>query len=640
MSVRLLVIDDDLGICRFIARALQLRGYDVDICDNADEGVDRLLQGSYQLALIDIQMPNWSGVEACRSLRSHAATRALPVILMTAFYEDDEDLQAAREKSGATAFLLKPFTLEKLFSSIETLIGSPTTKPLEDTPVIDGDLALTAMPQLLHNLYTLKATGLLHLEQGEVRKVVYCRNGYPIFARSNLLRECLGRMLVREGHLSEADCEESLRRMKETGRLQGTVLMEMGILSPHELHEALRIQVTEKLLEVFAWTGGTFRFLPAGQFKKGVTAIDLSPATLIHEGVKRYWEPLKVAAFLESYADHYLTATANPHYRFQNMELSDRDAEVLAECRGELRISDLLKKHPLARLEVEQLLAALLMARIIEPVEQPLPHSSDELSEEPQPIQATGLREIILADHRRMLAQDYFSLLGISRETGADGLRSAYYALAAKHHPDRYVHAHLSADLQTRVDEIFQHLRQAYETLSEAARRRQYLETLEGRPTTSVSAPKPTPQADVVAGAEAFRKGQGLLGRGDYAKALPYLEQALAVSPDEPEYLSACAWARYWERPEDPQRIAQARDMLLRSAGLEPGLDVTHLYLGYLLRHEGREQDAVRRFEMAVMCNPECSAALKELQIIEERRAKLPRQEGLLRRWFGGGKDR
>lgn len=640
MSARLLVIDDDLGICRFIARALQLRGYDVDICDNADEGVDRLLQGTYRLALIDIQMPGWSGVEACWSLRSHAATRALPVILMTAFYQDDQALQAAQEKSGATAFLLKPFTLEKLFSCIETLIGLPAPKPLADTPVIDGDLALTAMPQLLHNLYTLKATGLLHLEHGEVRKVVYFRNGYPIFARSNLLRECLGRMLVREGLITEEDCEESLRRLKESGRLQGTVLMEMGVLSPHQLHESLRCQVTEKLLEVFAWTGGTFRFLPAGHFKKGVTAIDLSPATLIHEGVKRYWEPLKVAAFLDAYADHYLTATANPHYRFQNMELSDRDAQVLAECRGELRISDVLEKHPLARLDVERLLAALLMARIIEPVELPLQQPSDELSEEPQPVWAAGLRETILADHRRMLAQDYFSLLGISREAGADGLRRAYYAIAAKHHPDRYVHAHLSADLQARVDEIFQHVRQAYETLSDPTRRRQYLETLDGRPSAPASAPVQAPQADVVAGAEAFRKGQGLLGRGAYAKALPYLEQALAVSPDEPEYLSTCAWALYWERPEDPQRITRARDMLLRSAELEPGLDVTHLYLGYLLRHEGREQDAERRFEMAVMCNPDCSAALKELQIIQERRAKPPRQEGLLRRWFGGGKDR
>ncbi len=68
------------------------------------------------------------------------------------------------------------------------------------------------MPRILHNLYSLRATGLLHLEHNDFKKVVYVRNGYPIFVRSNLVREFLGQMLVRTGHLNEAELETTPSR--------------------------------------------------------------------------------------------------------------------------------------------------------------------------------------------------------------------------------------------------------------------------------------------------------------------------------------------------------------------------------------------------------------------------------------------
>ena len=638
MSKPLLVIDDDPGICRFLTRALQLRGYRAESCANADEGVDRLLRGDYQLTLIDIQMPGWSGVAACRSLRAHAATRSLPVILMTAFYQDDQDLRRALEQAGASAVLLKPFTLEDLLSRIEALIGPPLDPPASAATAIDGDLAETSLPQLLHNLYSLKATGLLYLENREVHKVVYCRNGYPIFARSNLVRECLGKMLIREKLLTEEECRQSLAGMKESGRLQGTVLMEMGLLSPYLLHEALQRQVTEKLLEVFSWPDGTYRFLPARRFKQGITAIELSPAALILQGVQRHWSTLKASEFLSAYLENYPVVTANPHYRFQSLDLSDAEARLLAQCRGDLSVAALLDQHPLVRSDLEKLLAALILARVIEPLEQPRQavKAEEPARAAPRPS-GTGTRSEILRDCRRMLAQDYFSLLGVTAETDSEGLRRAYFALAKRYHPDRFRHEHLTPDLQARVDEVFQRLRLAYETLSDPSRRRAYLDRPQGEaPSEGVE----TRESQNLMQAEvAFRKGQALLREGHTARALKLLQSAVAIRPDDPEYLSACAWALHRLRPEDRVQATAARDMLLRAAELNPAADVTQLRLGYLLRLEGRESEAERRFEIAVMCNPDCVPALRELRLIEMRRANERPNRGLLRRLWRRKKD-
>src|SRR5690606_24439892 len=98
-----------------------------------------------------------------------------------------------------------------------------------------GNLKHKRFPEVLSQLYRWRATGALLLKHERVKKIVYLKDGYPIFVKSNLLSECLGRVLVRERMITEAECEESLEAMKKRKRQQGTMLIEMGIISPHNL---------------------------------------------------------------------------------------------------------------------------------------------------------------------------------------------------------------------------------------------------------------------------------------------------------------------------------------------------------------------------------------------------------------------
>jgi len=321
---QILVVDDDANIRRFLSESLRLRGYEVHSYEEAEAALTDLDKLDVDLALLDILLPGTNGLQLCRKLRSLPKTRELPIIMMTAFYKQADHIRDAREQYGATDYLLKPFPLKDLHEKIESLIGRSESAAGSERLSIEGNLSETDFPRILHNLYSLRATGLLHIEHRDFKKVVYIRNGYPIFVRSNLVREFLGQRLVRTGHLTEEQLQESLKVAKEKGQRHGMALIEMGLLTPHQLQEVLRSQVLEKLLDIFSWPDGAYRFVQAREFKQNVTSIDLSPANLILQGLREYGQREQIQEILKPHLDGYLEEAENPLYRYQEIELTGR----------------------------------------------------------------------------------------------------------------------------------------------------------------------------------------------------------------------------------------------------------------------------------------------------------------------------
>lgn len=615
MNKKIAIIDDDQNICRFLSESLKLKGYRVATFDSGERGLEALQDGGYHLALLDILLPDGSGLDLCRTLREDPRTARLPVVLMTAFYRDAEHIQQARDEYGATDFLSKPFNLNTLHGKVAELIGAAAGQEAQEAFQIEGDLAVTPFPNLLHNLYTLRQTGLLHLERGAVKKVIYLKDGYPIFVRSNLVRECLGKLLVRDGLISEAQCEESLQRSKTSGRLQGTELIEMQLLTPERLHDFLARQVTEKLLETFAWPDGRYRFLQAREFRKGLTAIELSPAALILQGLRRHCSERWVTELLAPHRQRYLVQSPNPHYRFQDMRLTRREAEVLGRCRGELPLEDLVAQYPLSRQDVESLLAALLIAEIIESRETPATTDYQGEANDPGPIAREQVRKTILEDYSRMMGQNYFALFGIKKGAGNEEIKQSYFALAKQYHPDRFLQENLSADLKAKVNELFQRVGEAYRVLSDPRSRREYGDSLAGRKTSGER-----DVTDILQAETDYQKGLSLLRASNFSDALEAFSRAIQVNPREPEYLTHYAWCRFKSNPASPEARQEAMKTLQQSLDLNARIDKTHLYLGYLLKQEDREREAEKRFEIALKCNPHCTEALRELRLMNMRR--------------------
>jgi DNA-binding NtrC family response regulator len=116
---RILVIDDEIEIRESLEALLDLEGYEVDLAQNATEGERRLESRAYDLVLLDLMMPDKSGMEVLRDVRER--DRHTPIFMITAYGTVEAAVQAV--KLGANDYLPKPWDNEKLLIEIDRIIA-------------------------------------------------------------------------------------------------------------------------------------------------------------------------------------------------------------------------------------------------------------------------------------------------------------------------------------------------------------------------------------------------------------------------------------------------------------------------------------------------------------------------------------
>jgi DNA-binding response OmpR family regulator/curved DNA-binding protein CbpA len=611
----ILIVDDDANIRRFLSESLRLRGYQVHSFEEAEAALRELDNLKVDLVLLDVLPPGTNGLQLCGKLRALSKTGDLPIVVMTAFYKQADSIRDAREQYGATDYLLKPFPLKTLQEKVEALIGAPTAAVSSERLSIEGNLAESDFPRILHNLYGLRATGLLHLEYKNLKKVVYIRDGYPIFVRSNLVREFLGQRLLRAGLLTEDQLRESLDRAKPQGQRHGIALIEMRLLTPHQLHDILREQVLEKILGIFAWPEGRYRFLQVREFKQNVTSINLSPANLILQGLRKHASRTQLAKMLEPHLDHYLQEAESPLYRFQEIDLTGNDQRILDNCKGNVTLNEILQRHILTRNEVEPLLAALLSTGILVSVQEE-PAAAEEVgAEETEELRAR--RVAFMKDYTWMMGQDYFTLLGVSETGSREQVRKAYHGLVKQYHPDRFFEQDVLVDLRDKVNALFQRISDAHETLVDEQAKAHYVNDLKAESRSSSATPEKFLKAE-----DAYQKGMACLRLHKYRDAEKAFAEALELRPNEAEYLLYQAWSSYKAEPKTKEVMNTARKNLMRATELSPKLSMGHLYLGYICKDQGQQSEAQRHFERAILYNPKCTEALRELRLMGMRKGQ------------------
>lgn len=114
---RILVVEDNQTNQLVIEKILQKAGYDVDLANNGEEGLDRLETGTYDLVLADMQMPVMGGIEMIKTFRfTHPDSISMPFIVLSA--NATIDAKEECEEAKVYAFLTKPVKTENLLSAI------------------------------------------------------------------------------------------------------------------------------------------------------------------------------------------------------------------------------------------------------------------------------------------------------------------------------------------------------------------------------------------------------------------------------------------------------------------------------------------------------------------------------------------
>jgi len=107
---KVLVVDDTKNIRELLTTCLEVEGYQVDTASNGKAALEKLQANAYDLAFLDIKLPELSGTEVLRRLRS--SDIYIPIIIMTAFATVKNAIECT--KLGAVQYLQKPFTAEKV----------------------------------------------------------------------------------------------------------------------------------------------------------------------------------------------------------------------------------------------------------------------------------------------------------------------------------------------------------------------------------------------------------------------------------------------------------------------------------------------------------------------------------------------
>ncbi|MGL5314986.1 MAG: response regulator transcription factor [Peptostreptococcaceae bacterium] len=113
----ILIIEDEVKIARFVQLELQYEGYNVDICHDGRDGLNKAVQGDYDLIILDVMLPSLNGMEVLRRVR---AVSDVTIIMLSAKGEVTDKVMGL--DIGADDYITKPFAIEELLARIRVAL--------------------------------------------------------------------------------------------------------------------------------------------------------------------------------------------------------------------------------------------------------------------------------------------------------------------------------------------------------------------------------------------------------------------------------------------------------------------------------------------------------------------------------------
>jgi curved DNA-binding protein CbpA len=255
-----------------------------------------------------------------------------------------------------------------------------------------------------------------------------------------------------------------------------------------------------------------------------------------------------------------------------------------------------------------------------------------------------NMKELVAAVNQTYLSlsrKDFYGLLGTGPHPDLAEIKSAYYKLAKKFHPDRF-YGMEDPVLKEKVDVIFAAINVAYETLKNSKKRTEYDNAPADKrvisSTTIISdvvgeTQKAPPGPDKVKwmADDYARQAQKSYEEGNHLQAVQYLRSATKIAPHV---------AKYWRLlgiscSKNPQWRKEAEDSFYHAIELEPKSPDNHLHLAMLYKNSGLKLRAKKHFNSCLQLDPRNDTAARELielEADEERDQKKGRLGGLFKK--------
>jgi tetratricopeptide (TPR) repeat protein len=564
-SLSLLLLEQDEQLAARLEGELGERGLAVRWIPEPMRALRAAIEGDHDVIAVRVPLNGVDAVSICAALKEGPAP---PVVLLLDAAGQSEAIEASLPlELRPDAVIPPPFDAGKLLIEIQSLMQSP-----DGTTQQRRGLRGPLLPELLIDLHQERETGVLEIHAEDIRTNITVSGGRPVFAEGGSLRQTLGRLLLQRGEIDEEDYVRVIARMTESlirneSVRMGEVLVELGLLTPADVFEALALQVREKIIACFQWERFDFAFRPIDETSQELSPFRCPPVeALVLEGIRTHFDAERLRPLLRPHAERFPVVARDPGEVALRFRMSATEQRFVHRIDGTRSLAALRRDGPLDSLHAGQLLAALILSHEL---------SLRETAARASQAGAGATGPVTTPRH-------------IARPPARPGPRAVRAAQAAD-------------------------------------RARRSLDSLRRRgPAPSSPTPKDGHQIRLEA-EQAFNKGRRMIAQNLIGAALRELARAIELQGEQTEYVMFHAWAEYLAaRAEEPRMLAKAKVRAQAQKLLKQDRDSAraHSILGRLLYDEGELEAAEKHYRLALRTEAGDVEAQRGLRLIEGRRRR------------------
>jgi curved DNA-binding protein CbpA len=436
---------------------------------------------------------------------------------------------------------------------------------------INGNLTAHPLAELLIELLQARLDGSLRLSHQNNKTIIYVKDGEVVFAVSNQRQHRIFEMLLQAGAITKQKLVEISEFTNDFALAK--VLQEKAMFSESSLKSVFTRQIEAILREAIEWKEGFWTFSSLARIKEDIhykvdvysLLVEVSRSLSKDSIVRRF------KSFKESFGKkpsvpaqiNLMPKEAFLLSRFENTFLKIEDVKALSGLSDTETLQTLytlwlggfvyrqdwdaafsenkVLTISASKFELKKEIPVPVEVKPAKPEPQPVEEEKPEIIEELPEVEVK--EELTLETYLKQveIAETHYELLNISHKSTVGEIKLAYFGLAKRFHPDLF-HKQTDAKMQSRIQNAFSQIAQAYETLRSEETRETYdfrlrklLQELE-KLTPEEKAKPVVEQKTLTEATEIFEHGFNLLMEEEYDQALPYLVRALHLAPGVARY--------------------------------------------------------------------------------------------------------
>jgi hypothetical protein len=506
----------------------------------------------------------------------------------------------------------------------------PTSQQLEEIARLrEGNLREVPFAPLLLAHAVLQRSLVLEVRRRQVWKRILIENGVPVDCRSNLTHETLGRYMVIEGKLGEEDYAACLSQSASRGVQFGEILLENGLVTAVDLFRILQQNLAKKLLDLFTWNEGEFRWLD--EALASGSSLKVKVPQLILTGVSKLAPQEEVDMSVAPLVGKKLVLHPSPPFPLDDLRLSRHQTQIAEALRPPgRRMGELAEHTQLSVDEITRILYALSILGVVAPADVlpkdlsatgsfprpvPPPAPSPEPAAAAAPVAVPAVpalpavpapvgpdlerrRNEVMQAYLSYRRQDAFDLLGVPEDGTPAAFEAGFLDFSRRFAP--FAPWILdSADLAEKARDLFLSGARAYAELADAEQRNTLLfrrktlrEERARKPAASFAI-----KTDLLDAESQYKKGKALMEADKHREALLLLEFAADCDPQNGVYAAELAWCRFLLSAANAGRALKELNETLRR---DPNCGLAAFYAGEIERQAGDPEAAEGHLRRAV----------------------------------------